>query len=211
MLKIMTVAAVVVTSLIVAPSTARASAITYDFTGTLLQYQGGFGTVTGQFTLDTSGAGTITTFQFTEPEGVFNSSNATGTVVERAASRPWATFVDLNFEDNFGNTLVLLFKTPLASFDGSSFYIDTASFGGEYRISRMLCSVGGATSACADGIPGGEAIQGFDESGAPLHDWSFLSGGATPAPVPEPATLTLTALGLAAFVARYRRRPRSAS
>src|SRR5215216_2995139 len=99
MKKYFALAGLIVASLIAAPSAARASSITYDFTGTLTCALNGNNTVTGFFTLDNSGAGAITAYSFTEPDGVFNTSNGGGGVLELQATNPNTTFVDVFFQD----------------------------------------------------------------------------------------------------------------
>jgi hypothetical protein len=195
MTKFMAVAGLIVASLIVTPGTARASSISYGFTGTMATAFGGNSTVTGAFTLDNV-AGTVTAYSFTQPDGVFDTTNSDGTVNEFIATSPNATFVGLSFFEmgNPGNLLWLRFQTTLAAFDGSTFYTGVITVPSGQTASFVSCSSFSPSAACSQEQP---------------YNSFFVGGAATPnlpAAVPEPASITLTGMGLASVFARYRRR-----
>ncbi|HUB80212.1 MAG TPA: PEP-CTERM sorting domain-containing protein [Bryobacteraceae bacterium] len=95
----------------------------FTFSGTLAQSYMGGDTVSGTFTLDTGGAGSITAFDFTTPTGAINASDGfTASVVTfTPAYSPAADFVQLSFSDA-DDLLVLNFETALPTFSGSTFY-----------------------------------------------------------------------------------------
>jgi hypothetical protein len=175
------------------PADARAASITFDFTGTLANSLGGNNTVTGFFTLDTSGSGAVTNYSFIEPDGVFDTSNSTPLVtLWSPAISPATDFVGLSFFDNLGNFLWLRFQTTLAGFDGT-FYTEGITVPNGSTGSLIGCSAAGLTTACSDLEP---------------YFSPFVSGEATPrdtSPIPEPASATLLGIGAVALVLRRRR------
>jgi hypothetical protein len=187
--------------LAVAPCPAAAAAITYDFSATLDHGPtGDLGNtaVTGQFTIDFDTA-TITAFHFLMPGGgEVDASHGyiyTYLFTFMPAVNPPDNFVSLVFENaDIGGTLVLLFRTTLAAFDGNTFYTGLVEIDGGGTGSGFGCR--------------------YDGCGANFGS-PFISGAATPhmdppAPtVPEPTSLALLAGGLVTFAAQLRARRRA--
>jgi hypothetical protein len=187
--------------LVLSPRPAAATSITYDFSGTL--QHGPYldptnKTVTGQFTIDFD-TQTITGFDFQAPGAeVTPSTWYSALFTYTPAVNPVDNFVQLAFFNGDG-TLVLVFRTTLAAFDGSTFY------------------TGGVD------IPGGGTGSGYEcryhpscstDVGSP-----FVSGAAAPhtdppppppPTVPEPTTMVLVGGGLVAIAGRLRTRRRAA-
>jgi hypothetical protein len=172
---------------LLAPSAARADDLNYSFSGTLTP---GGGTVSGTFTLDNSGAGSITQFDLTTPVLDFSSTSTsptfTATVNALAAVSPADDFVDIGFEDSGDTDLLnLFFETTLSDFDATT-PLYTASVEvspGGYSSSGEQCGgVLGESSNCSN--------TGFGAY--------FTSGTATlePAAAPEPSSALLLGAGL---------------
>jgi hypothetical protein len=195
MTRVIIAAGLVIASLVLRPADACAASITFDFTGTLANSLGGSNTVTGFFTLDTSGSGAVTNFSFTEPVGVFDTSNSTASIeLFTPAISPATDFVGLFFHDSHaGNFFELLFQTTLAGFDGSTFYPGQITVVHGVRDSLIICAHSVITTPCSQ-----------------PYNSLFVSGEATPrdTSVPEPASVTLLGIGAAALVVKRRsRRP----
>jgi hypothetical protein len=123
---------------------APSSIATYDFSGVLTN---GNDAVTGTFTLDNSGTGTITAFNFKDAAGhfLFDAANSSALVATLSATSPNATFVGLTFTDIGGDGFGLLFETTLPSFDGGMFFtgpITGPSFVAQSGVNCSLFSVG---------------------------------------------------------------------
>jgi hypothetical protein len=180
--------------LAVAPRHAAAAAITYDFAGTLEHGPtGDLGNtaVTGQFTVDFDTA-TITDFDFLMPGGgEVDASHGyiTYLFTYTPAVNPVDNFVSFVFENSHaGSTLVLLFRTTLAAFDGNTFYTGLVEIDGGGTGSGFGCRYDGCGA----------------DFGSP-----FASGAATPhteppppTPVPEPTSMALLGGGLVALTGR---------
>lgn len=166
-----------------APMSARADNLeSFNFSGTLTDTQTSSNSVTGSFTLDTTNS-TLTAFDFTTPVDTFDTANSTGGVISYTpAISPSEDFVELYFNDFFGNDMWLIFQTTVGSFDGNSFYTQSVDVIGGTTISNVFCF----TPQCAGNI--GSA---------------FTSGSATPSvsPVPEPSPLVLLGSGLMLLLA----------
>jgi hypothetical protein len=187
--------------LALAPCPAAAAVIAYDFSATLDHGPtGDLGNtaVTGQFTIDFDTA-SITAFDFLMPGGgEVDASHGyiTYLFTFTPAVNPADNFVSLVFENaHAGSTLVLLFRTTLAAFDGNTFYTGLVAIDGGGTGSGFGCRYSGC--------------------GADFGS-HFVSGAATPAgppppTVPEPASLTLLGGGLVTLVAQLRARRRASA
>lgn len=177
---------------------ARADSVNFNFSGMLSPPgSGNLGSgntaitaVTGTFMLNTTND-TVTTFDFTTPDGPFSSSTSgfTGSLVTfTPAFSPAADFVGLSFEDNAGvgpDGLVLFFETNLAAFStsGGTLYTGglepTSTLSGESGLDCFFLTLGPTCS-----------VQ---------NQSNFASGSATPlTATPEPGALSLMTLGLLA-------------
>ena len=188
-MKLATIAAAFLGILGLAPS-ANASPITYHFSGTLATSVNGSTSVSGTFTLDKA-IPAITDWSFTEPLGVFDTTNSTADIAQFTEITSNADFVAFTFvypSPTF-EVLSIQFETTLAAFDGSAFHTDPVTFSGGTTVSELLCDPLGSDSACS----------AFGAS-------RFASGAASPEPTPEPASLFLFGSGFTAAIMRLRRR-----
>ncbi|HUB80213.1 MAG TPA: PEP-CTERM sorting domain-containing protein [Bryobacteraceae bacterium] len=183
----------VVAASVFAVASARADNLeNFTFSGTLAQSSMGQDTVSGTFTLDTSGAGSITAFDFTTPDAAINAIDGWTPVVYTLtpAYSPAADFVQIGFL-LAGDSLVLSFETALPTFSGSTFYLGA--------IEPTQSSTTGSALQCSDPI--GCSASFFS---------GFTSGSATPvttSAVPEPrSSFLLGSVLLAVTVVLVRRR-----
>ena len=183
--------------LTLAPRPAAATAITYDFSGTLGHGPAGDPTntsVTGQFTIDFA-TQSITAFHFVTPVIDIDASQWTPALQTfTPAFSPATDFVKVSFGAGPVSALTLLFQTTLASFDGSTFYPHFILSTSSQAVGSGLVCQESAFTSCV----------GF--FGAP-----FVSGAATPhtdppPAVPESTSLALLGGGLVTLAARLRGR-----
>ena len=167
----------------------------FNFTGTLATPDMGDSTVTGSFTLDTSGAGSVTAFDFSTPIGTISQSAGWASSVTEylPAISPPADIVEIFFKGEGG--MALLFETSLAPFSGSTFYT------GQVQLSPMASYV--SSIACNIGPEGGCGLYGS----------LFTSGSATPVSTaaPEPRLSFLLGAVLLGFAAVLGHRPRKSA
>jgi hypothetical protein len=166
-----------------APMSARADNLeSFNFSGTLTYSPTSSNSVTGSFTLDTTNS-TLTAFDFTTPVATFDTADSAGGVASYTpALSPSEDFVELYFNDIFGNNLWLVFQTTVGFFNGNSFYTQGVDVIGGSTISNLFCFA----PQCAGDIGS-----------------TFTSGSAAPSvsPVPEPSPLVLLGSGLMLLLA----------
>jgi hypothetical protein len=177
--------------LVLSPRPAAATAITYDFSGTLQ-----FGpyadptnkSITGQFTIDFD-TQTITGFDFQTPSGEVSASTwYSALFMHTPALAPADNFVQLAFFNGDG-TLVLLFRTTLDAFDGNTFYTSSIDIQGGGTGAGFECTyMPSCTTRSASPFVGGAAAPHTDPP--------------PPTTVPEPTTMALVGGGLVAIAAR---------
>jgi hypothetical protein len=184
--------------LALAPAPASATAMTYDFSGTL-QY-GPYAdptnkSITGQFTIDFD-TQTLTGFDFQTPSGELSASTwYSALFTYTPAVNPVDNFVQLAFFNGDG-TLVLVFRTTLDAFDGSTFYTDHVDIPGGGTGSGFECTyTPGCTIQTASPFAGGAAAPHTDPPPPPA--------------VPEPTTMALLGGGLVMLAGRLRARGRT--
>jgi hypothetical protein len=193
------VAAVLGLLAFVTPSAIWADVVTYSFTGTLATPIIGSTTVFGQFTLDTSGTGSITAFDFTAPLAEINAANNWSATVLTwvPAVSPNVDVVLLEFSRGFPQGLLLYFESDLSTFSSSSLLVgpitrttsEGPSPGSEYIFNCFPAPCSGTLG----GTPFGGAL---------------FSSGAVVA-TPEPSSLMLFGSGALGLLGMIRRKLRA--
>ncbi len=152
----------------------------WDFTGTLSTAIDGSTSVSGSFTLDQT-TDALTAFDFSIPGGTVSAADGwLAAVADFNATSPLGTFGVFGFADLFGSDFILVFDTPLATFDGD-LYTGGISAPGQSTVAELLCI--GRDADCGGGAGGAS---------------TFSSGAATAvtSTVPEPASWSLLVGGL---------------
>jgi hypothetical protein len=171
---------------------AQASIVTYDFSGTAVEFPSGSAPISGSFSLDVSGG------QATSGTGTINITGI-GTEILTLVTNPGGGTGSFIYSSNGGDNLSADTAVPPDSIAGLLFAIGTATpVNGKDALLNLFANGDGTFSEVLDGTVGDTRF--FDNNG------SIVTLAAA---VPEPSTWAMMILGFfgLGFVAYRRKNP----